>query len=362
MNNDLKYWVALSTNLNIGARTFQKLNSKFESMEEVWKADKEKFIDYGYDQKIIHNVFLARANADPDEEMRKLIRFNVKAMTVKDKTYPNILKEIADPPALLYIKGEFYPEDELSIAVVGSRKYSPYGEQATEKIVSPLAQAGLTIVSGLALGVDSIAHRTTLNNNGRTIAVLGNGLDTVYPETNRYLAKKILDNNGALISEFPIGTPSFKFNFPFRNRIIAGLSLGVLVIEAAIESGSLITARCALDYNREVFAVPGSIFNEMSQGPNNLIKMGAKTVLGADDILNELNISNRSLHQKAKQIIADTKEEKIVLDILLKGQSNIDKLVEESKIDIIKLNQTMVMMEMKGKIRNLGGNQYVINK
>lgn len=362
MPDDLKYWVALSTNLNIGAKTFQKIYSRFSTMEEAWEASNNRFIEEGISPKIIGFINQVRENINPDKEMEKLDRLKIKAVSIKDQSYPKILKELPDAPALLYIKGEFKPEDELSVAVVGSRKFTSYGARVVEKIVMPLAESGVTIVSGLALGIDSIAHKVTVDAHGRTIAVLGNGLDHIYPETNRGLANSIIDSGGAIISEFPVGTPSFKYNFPFRNRIIAGLSLGTLVVEAATESGSLITASCALDYNKQVFAVPGSIFSDVSEGPNNLIKMGAKTVTTYEDIVSDLNLDIKSKHNQAKQIIPDTKEEALILSALEKDTIHIDKIVEMTKLDIIKVNQTLLLMEMKGKVKNLGGNQYIINK
>jgi DNA processing protein len=331
-------------------------------MKEVWESDMQVFREKKFDERIINAVLEVKKNKNPDAELEKISKLKINAVTIKDENYPKLLKEISDPPALIYIKGEFKPEDEISLAIVGARKFTPYARLVVEKIVGPLALEHIVIVSGLALGVDAIAHKETLNQKGRTIAVLGNGLDKIYPETNSRLADEILTNDGALISEFPVGTPSFKQNFPFRNRIIAGLTLGTLVVEAALQSGSLITAKAALDYNREVFAVPGSIFNDNSLGPNNLIKMGAKPVICYEDVLTELNIEKKSEHNKARKIIPDSKEEAILLDILSSNPMYIDNLVESSKLDIVKINQTLVLMEMKGRVKNLGGNQYILQK
>jgi len=362
LRDDLKYWVALSTNLNIGARTFQKLYAAFSDMEKVWNAGEAELRQKGLDPKIIANVRQVKASKNPSEELEKIYKLNIHAITYLDTEYPALLKEIPDCPALLYLKGKLLPADNLSLAVVGSRRFTDYGARVVKQIVEPLANAGLAIVSGLALGIDALSHRAALNCKGRTIAVLGNGLDHIYPESNRNLANQIIYSGGAVLSEFPVGTPSFKQNFPFRNRIIAGMSLGTLVIEAALESGSLITARAALDYNRDVFAIPGEIFSNNSEGPNNLIKMGAKTVTEADDVLKELNIDVMAKQNYVKEIIPDTKEEAQLLAILSKVPVHIDKLVEISKLDIVKINQTLTMMEMKGKVRNLGGNQYIINQ
>src|SRR3990167_1266164 len=248
MSNDLKYWVALSTNLSIGARTFQKLYSRFESMEAVFKASDKDFQKNKIEAKIVEYVREARLK-NPDDEMKKLNLLGIKAITIKDKNYPRVLKELPDAPALLYLKGELKSEDEVAVSVVGARLFTPYGAQVVDKIIPTLCENKVTIISGLALGIDALAHRACLKASGRTIAVLGNGLDHIYPEMNKSLADQIIKSGGVLISEFPIGTPSFKYNFPFRNRIIAGMALGTLVVEAALESGSLITARCALEYN-----------------------------------------------------------------------------------------------------------------
>lgn len=359
LNSDLKYWIALSTNLNIGARTFQKLMFGFSSMEEVWHASDKDFERKKINPKIVGFIKEARKK-DPDLELQKIENLGISAITIKDKVYPKILKEIADAPALLYVKGEMLRDNELALAVVGARKFSPYGEQVIGKIIPSLVESGLVIVSGLALGIDSLAHRATVDNKGRTIAVLGNGLDSIYPSVNNHLAHEIVKSGGALISEFPIGTPSYKYNFPFRNRIIAGLSLGTLVVEAAQESGSLITANCALEYNREVFSVPGDINRETSEGPNNLIKMGSKLVTSADDILLELNIDKKSEHIKAKEIIPDSKEEAEILAHLGTDPVHVDKIAHLAKLDIVKVNQTLTLMEMKGRIKNIGGSQYII--
>ncbi|MBM2821154.1 MAG: Protecting protein DprA protein [Candidatus Berkelbacteria bacterium] len=265
---------------------------------------------------------------NPDKELQKVQKYNLDCIILPDKDYPKLLKEISDPPGILYIKGNLSLQDEVSLAVVGSRKYSLYGKKATNYIVGPLVQNGLCIVSGLALGIDAIAHEVALSSKGRTLAVLGCGLDQIYPLANIRLADKIIKSGGALISEFPLGMPALRHNFPIRNRIIAGLTLGTLVIECAEGSGSLLTAAAAIDYNREVFAVPGEIFSETSSGTNRLIKMGAKIVTSHRDVLEDLHLEEKT------SVIKDTAT----------------------------VNSTIIQMEMKGKIRSLGGTRYEINK
>lgn len=359
MDNETKYWVALNTSEKIGARTFAKLYKRFKKLEKVWSASREELSSTGIDLGQVQAVEDVVAKIDPDIEMAKLSKLNIDVLILPDDNYPALLKEIPDPPGVLYVRGKIEPADELAIAVVGSRRYTAYGERAVEKIVTPLTRQKITIISGLALGIDTLAHKAALAAGGRTIAVLGCGLDQIYPVTNIRLADQIIQGRGAIISEFPLGTPSYPSNFPIRNRIIAGLSLGTVVVEGAIESGSLITARAALDYNREVFAVPGSIFSEISEGPNRLIQMGAKCVLEAKDILTELNLTDNLAESEAREILADTAEEEILLK-LLKKPKLVDELIKESKLPPAFVNTTLIMLEMKGAIANLGGTRYEI--
>lgn len=356
---EIKYWVALNSHPKIGSRTILKLFKIFKKLSLVWKVNLSKLQNLGFDAKKIIFITEVVKKIDPDKEIEKVIKNKINLLIFPDKNYPNLLKEISDPPALLYYKGTLLKEDELSIAVVGSRKYSNYGLRACQDITYKLANSGLTIVSGLALGIDGLAHCATLEAKGRTIGVLACGLDQIYPISNTRLADKILQANGAIISEFPIGEPAQKFNFPIRNRIIAGMTLGTLVIEGAISSGSLITAQAAITYDREVFAVPGEIYSETSAGPNRLIQMGAKMVTASEDILNELSIENKTNNILAQQIIPDTKEEEIILKQIIKPKS-IDEIVKESKLTLPLVNSTLIMLEMKGMVTNLGATRYVI--
>ena len=244
------------------------------------------------------------------------------------------------------------------MAVVGSRKASDYGQQVTRQICRGLAQAGITIVSGLALGIDACSHQTALDNRAKTIAVLGSGLDTIYPAANLRLAEKIIDHHGCVISEFPLGTPAYKSNFPQRNRIIAGLCLGTLVVEASFKSGALITARYALEQNREVFTVPGSIYNLGSQGPHSLIKNGARLITDAEEILESLNLQRANDFKNVKEIVPENETEKLLLTLIATEPIHIDKLVKLSELTISQLNASLTLLEMKGAIKNLGGQKY----
>ncbi len=333
----------------------------FDSLENAWRADENDFRNAGLDEKIAQKICAERRNINPDKELEKLAKEKMTIITAGDKTYPKLLKEIYDPPAVLYIRGAFKPQDDFSLAVVGTRKPTSYGIQAVGNLARDLSSAGLTIVSGLALGIDTLAHKACFETRGRTIAVIGSGLDrnSIYPSSNRKLADMIAEN-GAVISEYPIGTEAMPYHFPARNRIISGLSLGVLVIEAAEKSGTFLTANHALGQNRQVFAIPGPIYSPSSVGPNNLIKMGAKLVCNVQDVLEELNLVSLTEQIEAKEIIPDTDEEALILKLLSHEPIHIDKIVIETKLDTATVSSTLTLMEMKGKAKNLGGMQYVI--
>ncbi len=361
MVKNLKYWIGFSFFPQIGSIRFKKIYQYFSSLEEAWQAPLEELKKCGLEEKIAQDFVLKRKTINLDLEWEKLNKEKVKVVTIFDKEYPKLLKEIYNPPFLLYYKGIISEEDKFSLAVVGTRKPSIYGQEVTQYLVSQLSANKITIVSGLALGIDSLAHKTAIKEKGRTVAVLGNGLDRIYPVSNKKLAERIINSFGAIFSEYPLGTPPLKHHFPYRNRIISGLSLGTLVIEAGRESGALITAKYALEQNREVFAVPGNIFHQTSQGTNNLIKLGAKAVTRASDILDELNLNQVSKFIENKKIIPATKEEEIILKFLSKEPIHIDKLAQLSNLDIATVNSTLILMEMKGKVKNLGANNYIIN-
>ena len=298
----------------------------------------------------------------------------IKNLSLGDKNYPKLLKEIKNPPEVLYYKGEI-ATNENCFAIVGTRRCSTYGKEAALEISGQLAEAGLTIVSGLAPGIDTFCHQAVVERllptlhlsdpfippkNGRTIAVLGTGLDekSIYPKSNIKLAKKILETGGCLISEYPPGTPGSQFTFPQRNRIISGLSLGVLVVEAKEKSGALITAEWAKKQGRKIFAVPGLIHSSNSKGPHFLIKQGAKLVENINDILKELNLPPNA---GAKEISGETAKEQLILDALKEGSLYIDKIIERTKLPTAIVASTLAILEIKGKVRNLGANIYAIS-
>ena len=284
----------------------------------------------------------------------------IKQISIDDENYPKLLKKIPDAPKILYYRGNLIADDQ-NFAIVGTRHPSPYGQQATLQIAGDIANAGLTIVSGMAPGIDTFAHKICVEKGKRNIAVLGTGLDekSIYPQQNLPLAKKIIEAGGCLISELPPGTHGSNFTFPRRNRIIAGLSLGVLIVEAKEKSGSLITADYAKKYQKKIFAVPGQIFSTNSMGPNRLIREGAFLVENANNILNELGI--KSSVGNSKNFSDLTPQEQLILEALKEGPIYIDKIIEKTKLTTSAAATTLALMEISGKIRDLGGSVYCLN-
>jgi len=285
---------------------------------------------------------------------------DIKIVSVKDSKYPKLLKKIKNPPKVIYYIGEIKPEEDC-FAIVGTRRYSSYGKQVALEFANDISEAGLTIVSGLAPGIDTFSHQAVVERKKRTIAVLGTGLSekSIYPKSNLGLTKKIIENGGCLISEYPPETRGTKFTFPQRNRIISGLSLGTLVIEAKEKSGALITANFAFSQKRKVFAIPGSIYSSNSRGPHILIKKGAKLAENADDILEELNLPY--LKSVDKKIEGENPEENSILEILKEESLDIDKIIEKSGLSAASTVRTLAILEIKGKVKNLGKNIYAIS-
>lgn len=343
----------------IGRVKYAQLLSYFGNLENAWKASSADYIKSGIDSKIANSITNHKLEITPDIEIEKLFRYAVKAVPYTYSEYPLRLREITDFPPILYIRGNILPTDDLCIAVVGTRRVSVYGRQVTEEIVNDLARNNITIVSGLARGIDSIAHDCALNNNGRTIAVFASGLDIVYPAENDKLAQKII-NNGAILSEYPLGTKPKAEYFPRRNRIMSGISLGVLVIEAGEKSGALITAGQALEQNREVFAIPGSIFSPYSKGTNNLIQQGAKLVRNYMDIMEELNLAIVAQQLEMKEILPTDQTESLLLKQLGHEPKHIDEVCRLSGLSSATVGSTLAILELKGFVRQLGNMNYVL--
>lgn len=292
--------------------------------------------------------------------MKRNINQNIKITQLGESDYPKLLAAINDPPKKLYYRGQLDICHQPTLAAVGSRQHSDYGQQACERIIGPLAKQGIIIVSGLALGIDGLAHQTALDNQGKTIAVLGSGVDrlTVHPSSHRQLAEDIIERGGLLISEYP---PEFKptnYSFPQRNRIIAGLSLATLIIEAAKKSGALITAQCALDYNREVLAIPHPITANTGEGANNLIQIGASLVNKPEDIINLLNLPKPSRLTKRPPLLPTDPIEAKILKILSIDAKHIDLIIKESELDSSVINGKLTLLEINGLIKNIGGMVY----
>lgn len=361
ISQEHKYWLAFSNLPGIGPKRFALLKNYFGSAEKAWSAPTDKLTKINFPEKLIAEFIKFRQEKfDPDMYYLRLCRAGVKVLFLDDENYPINLKRIDNAPFVLYIKGELKSADKNSIGVVGSRKMTVYGLAATQELVGALALSGLTIISGLARGVDSAAHKSALSAGGRTIAVLGCSLDKIYPPENLALAQKIASGYGSLVSEYPLGTPAIPGNFPARNRIISGLSLGVLVVEGTVDSGSMITATDAVNQGREVFAVPGPITSPSSQGPANLIKMGAKLVWSAQDILDELeNHQYSRIDNELKQIKPESKQEELIASLLADGPLHINELVRKSGMDSGLTASTLAMMEIKGMIKNLGSMVYI---
>ncbi len=359
---DTKYLLGFSAHPKIGSQILRKiLNRSNNNIEKAW-FEGEKYFLNSTENSIGNLIVEARQKYNPDLEIEKLKKLDSGYITIFDKFYPDILKQVNDSPIVLYAKGNLEILNKKSIAVVGSRKFSDYGRYCAYEFSKLLVENNLCVVSGLALGIDSIAHKGALSSGGMTTAVIGSGLDQIYPASNFALSQEIIQKGGIVVSEFPPGTPPLKYNFPIRNRIIAGLSMGVLVIEAVKKSGSLITAYCALDYNRDVFAIPGNINSVNSEGTNELIKEGAKLVTCIDDILIDLNLEKIEKSEKAKAIIPDTPEEKIIYDLLCTGKKSVDKLVIDSNLNIVIISSLLSMMEIKGLIIKDSVGDYLLAK
>ena len=359
--NELEYWVGFSKIPGIGRVKIALLLNYFTTLENAWIAQHGDLKKAGLDSKSVDTIMNLRPGISLDAEMEKLKRYKVKALTYDSPDYPQRLKEIHDYPPLLYIRGDLLPEDESCLAVVGTRRASVYGRQVTEELVSDLARNKITIISGLAKGIDSVAHRSALEVHGRTVAIFACGLDTVYPAENAKLAREIMEH-GALISEYPLGTRPKAENFPRRNRIMSGMSLGVLVIEAGESSGALITANQALEQNRDVFAIPGSILSPVSRGPNHLIQEGAKLVRNHIDILEELNLAMVAQQLEMKELIPTSETESLLMRKLSSEPSHIDEVCRYSGLTVAVVNSTLAMMELKGIVKHVGGMNYVLAK
>jgi DNA processing protein len=357
--DELKYWVAFSGIPGIGRVRLAQLKEYFGSLQDAWKAPEGKLKQAGLDSRSVDALATLRPRISVEAEMEKLERCKVKVLVCGEPDYPARLKEIYDYPPVLYVRGNLPAEDEPCLAIVGTRRPTVYGRQVTEEVVADLARSGITIVSGLARGVDSVAHRAALDAGGKTVAVFGCGLDIVYPGENAKLAQAIVER-GALVSEYPVGVKPRAENFPLRNRIMSGLSLGVLVVEAGERSGALITAHQALEQNREVFAIPGSILSPASQGTNRLIQEGAKLVTNHADILQELNLTIVVQQAELEKFSPANEIESAILGQFSSEPSHINEICRRSGLAMPVVSSTLAMLELKGIVRQVGNMNYVL--
>lgn len=354
-----KYWIAFSRVSRVGTVRFTQLEERFGSLREAWGASAGALKSAGLDSSAVNACIAARADIDPDAEMDTLRKLGIDTLTWHDDAYPNGLREIFDRPPVLFVRGALTPADDWAVAVVGTRRVTVYGRQAAEEMARGLAQSRVTVVSGLARGVDAIAHRAALSAGGRTIAVQACGLDLVYPPEHKRLAEEIVES-GALLSEYPPGTQPRSENFPRRNRLLSGMSLGVLIVEGDIKSGALITARQALDQNREVFALPGSIYSPNSRGTNKLIQEGqAKLTLDVQDILAELNLTMASHQIEMTELLPADDTESALLAHLSAQPVHIDEVRRNSGLPISTVTSALAMLELKGLVRQIGRMNYV---
>lgn len=356
----LKYWIGFNIVSGVGPARFKLLLDRFGDLGTAWHASQSELRDAGLDRRCTESVLTTRDKLSLDEEMAKLQREGARAITWEDSEYPPRLRHVHNSPPVLYLKGEILPQDEWAVAVVGTRAGRRYGRQMVGEIAGNLARSRITVVSGLARGIDSLAHRAALRAGGRTIAVLGCGIDIVYPYEHRDLARNIV-KRGALVTEYPLGTKPEGTNFPPRNRIISGMSLGTLVIEAGERSGALITADYALEQGREVFALPGNVNNPKSVGTNRLIRDGAaKLVISVEDILEELNLTLVEHHQEVRTVVPADEREAQIVECISTEPIHVDEIGQRTDLPIAEVTSTLAMMELKGMVRQVGGMNYVI--
>lgn len=362
MHPKIHYYAALGCIRGLTPARFYRLMQKYGDSEYVWNASVHEITQVGIEQEIAEQFVAERKNIDPLYYFETIQKKGISVVCCDDDAYPALLKEISHPPFVLFYRGCLPSSHSDIIGVVGTRNASWYGIQVTPGIVSDLVQNGFCIASGLARGIDTIAHRTCLEHNGVALAVLGTGVDDtcIYPPQNRTLAHQIIERGGCVISEYVPGTQVQAYHFPARNRIISGLSRGIVVVEAAERSGALITARHALDQNRDVFAVPGPIYNPMSAGPHSLIKQGAIPLTSSADICDHYALDYSSGSTK-KNAVGENTQECELLRILSEQPQTIDELCRLCDLDTKTITSTLMVMEMKRMVRNIGAMRYVIN-
>lgn len=356
-----KYWLGFNVIKGVGPVRLRALHRHFDGLEAAWAASEADLLAAGLDRRSAASVVQTRREIDLDKLSDDVDALGASILTWEDPDYPRLLHELPDAPPVLYVKGSLSRDDDWAVAFVGTRRATAYGRDITRQLVTAMVNAGSTIVSGLALGIDAVAHKAALDAGGRTIAVLGCGIDQVYPPEHRNLAASIV-NSGALLTEFPPGTPPDGKNFPVRNRIVSGLSLGVVVVEAPEKSGALLTADIAAEQGRDVFAVPGSVLSHTSRGTNRLIQTGAKLVISAEDIMDELNLSRSAaeVRTQIRDVAPSNEVEATVLQCLSDEATHIDDVCGRTGLPITQVSSTLALMELKGMVRRLEGMCYAV--
>ena len=357
MDNKL-YWVGFNHVRGIGPARLRLLLDAFGDVKSAWDAAPANLADAGLPAGVVEAVVDTRRQLSLEAVGERIARLGIQVLTWEDEAYPRRLAEIDNPPPVLYLRGELLPEDAWAAAIVGTRRMTAYGRQVTEELAGRLAAAGATVVSGLARGVDGVAHRAALDAGGRTLAVLGSGVDRIYPPEHRRLADELIQN-GALISEYPPGAAPEAANFPPRNRIVAGLSKAVVVVEAGERSGALITATFAAEQGHEVFATPGGIYAPQSRGTNRLIQQGARPLLDPQDLLDELGLDEVPAYRAARQALPGDAIQAQLYELLGKEPLHVDELRARAGLPIDQVSAALTMMELKGLVRPVGGMQYV---
>lgn len=359
MSDDRKYWVGFSRVAGIGPARLAGLLERFGSAERAWNASRGELQSARLPTKPLNALLQAREQLDLDLELRRVEESGFFVLTWSDEGYPDRLRETASPPPVLYLWGELDPADQWAVGVVGTRAMTSYGRAVAEELGRELGASGITLVSGMARGIDGAAHKAALEAGGRTLAVLGSGLDVIYPPEHRGLAEQIAAQ-GAVITDYPLGTKPEPGNFPPRNRIISGLSLAVVVVEAGANSGALITANFAAEQGRDVFAVPGNINLPSSEGSNRLIRDGAHPLLNPEDVLEALNLELAVRQEIVQQALPEDPTERRLLETLSKEPTHIDDLGAQIGLPSSELAAALALLELKGQVRQVGGMKYVL--
>ncbi len=351
------YWIGFHRAPFIGPARIRKLRETFGSLREAWHAPAGQ-LRAVLDERSVESLLRTRATFSLEKELNRLDQLGVRVITLADADYPHLLAQISSPPPVLYVRGSLRQEDAMAVAIVGTRRATATGREVAARLARGLAEAGITVVSGLARGIDGVAHQAALDAGGRTLAVLGSGVNVIYPPEHRQLAARICEA-GALISDYPPDTKPDAVNFPPRNRIISGLSLGIVIVEAPPKSGALITCDFAADQGREVFVVPGSVLSHATHGSNRLLRDGARAVTCAEDILEDLQLLKRQEQTAVQQALPMTDGERRLLALVTSEPKHIDDLAAAANVEIAEASALLTMMELKGIVRNAGAQHYV---